>query len=136
MFSVVKSGIFAVFSGKGLIILSSKHVFYMVNKLAVLDEETIKGRIRTIRGQQVILGRDLARLYEVKTGRLNGQVKRNLMRFPSDFMFQLSEKECTNLISQNAISRLGWGDIRKRPMVFTEQGVATLSGVLNRRKAI
>ena len=73
-------------------------------------------------------------LYQVPTGRLNEQVKRNLKRFPEDFMFQLTQSEFENLMSQFAIS--SWGGTRKLPLVFTEQGVAMLSSVLNSATAI
>jgi len=108
----------------------------MANELKILDEDRIKSRIFNLRGLHVMLDRDLAELYEVETRRINEQVKRNIKRFPSDFMFQLSKKEYANLMSQSAISRSEWGGTRKMPLVFTEQGVATLSGVLNSDKAI
>ena len=95
----------------------------------------IKNKIYTLRGLQIILDRDLAFLYEVKAIRLREQVKRNIKRFPSDFMFQLTEVEVNYLVSQNAIpskSHLG-GSL---PYVFTEQGVANLSSVLTSEKAI
>src|SRR5882762_4408720 len=77
---------------------------------------------------------DLAELYEVETRRLNEQVKRNIGRFPKDFMFHLTEKEWANLMSQNAIS--SWGGRRKMPFAFTEHGVLMLSSVLNSQRAI
>jgi hypothetical protein len=94
-----------------------------------LTSESIQNRIFTIRGVQVMLDRDLAEMYNVTTSRLNEQVKRNQDRFPSDFMFQLTQVEWENLMSQNAISRQH-GGTRKLPFVFSEQGVASLSGVL------
>ncbi|MBN1769348.1 MAG: ORF6N domain-containing protein [Prolixibacteraceae bacterium] len=81
-----------------------------------------------------MLDKDLAELYGVTTGRLNEQVKRNIDRFPADFMFQLNETEWKNLISQNAISN--WGGRRKLPFAYTEQGVASLSDVLKSETAI
>jgi hypothetical protein len=75
------------------------------------------------------MDRELAELYEVPTKRLNEQVKRNIKRFPADFMFQLKKEEFKNLKSQFATS--SWGGVRKMPYVFTEQGVAMLSSVLN-----
>ncbi|MBY0433397.1 MAG: ORF6N domain-containing protein [Cyclobacteriaceae bacterium] len=81
-----------------------------------------------------MLDRDLAELYNVTTGNLNKAVKRNLLRFPDDFMFQLTEKEFKNLIFQNGTS--GWGGTRKLPYAFTEQGVAMLSSVLNSERAV
>src|SRR6266498_2471404 len=83
-----------------------------------------------------MLDRDLAELYEVSTKRLNEQVKRNLARFPADFMFQLSDEEAESLRSQNATSETGRGDRRYLPYAFTEQGVAMLSSVLNSERAI
>jgi hypothetical protein len=81
-----------------------------------------------------MLDDDLAELYQVETRRLNEQVKRNLDRFPQDFMFQLTEDEWENLMSQNAIS--SWGGRRKLPYAFTEHGVLMLSSVLNSQRAI
>ena len=81
-----------------------------------------------------MLDRDLAELYYVTTGNLNKAVKRNLKRFPDDFMFQLSEAELKDLIFQNGTS--SWGGIRKAPFAFTEQGVAMLSAVLSSDTAI
>ncbi len=104
-----------------------------MNKL-LINEEHIKNRIFTIRGKQVMLDSDLAKLYEVSTSRLNEQVKRNIERFPEDFMFKLTNKEWENLKSQNATS--SWGGRRKLPNVFTEQGISTLSGVLHSKTAI
>jgi hypothetical protein len=90
--------------------------------------------IHEIRGVRVILDFDLARRYHVETGRLNEAVKRNIKRFPEDFMFQLTNQEFRNLKSQIAIS--SWGGTRKLPNAFTEQGVAMLSGLLNSDIAI
>jgi len=100
----------------------------------IIPDETIIRKIYVFRGQKILLDRDLADLYEVQTARLNEQVKRNLSRFPEDFMFQLNLQEFKNLISQNATS--SWGGTRKMPYAFTEQGVAMLSGVINSPKAI
>lgn len=97
-------------------------------------EKSIESFILTIRGQQVILDRDLASLYKVETGRINEQVKRNIKRFPADFMFQLNDDEFQNLKSQFAISN--WGGVRKLPYAFTEQGIAMLSSVLRSDVAI
>ncbi|MES2679799.1 MAG: ORF6N domain-containing protein [Bacteroidota bacterium] len=99
-----------------------------------MPDEIVLKKIYLIRGVKVIQDRDLAELYQVTTGRLNEQVKRNLRRFPEDFMFQLNENEFDSLISQNAISKRG--GTRKLPFVFTEQGVAMLSGVLHSDRAI
>ena len=99
-----------------------------------LKVESISGLIHYFRGEKVILDIDLARLYEVPTRTLKQAVKRNLDRFPSDFMFELSDKETLNLRSQIVIS--SWGGARYQPFAFTEQGVAMLSSVLNSPKAI
>ena len=97
-------------------------------------ENKVESLIRVIRGQQVMLDRDLAELYGVETRRLNEQVKRNIERFPEDFMFQLTQNEFDNLKSQFATS--SWGGVRKLPYAFTEQGVAMLSGVLKSPTAV
>jgi len=107
--------------------------FRKMNKI-IISEEQITNRIYTIRGKQVMLDSDLAKLYEVSTSRLNEQVKRNIERFPEDFMFKLTDKEWEILKSQNATS--SWGGRRKLPNVFTEQGISTLSGVLHSKTAI
>ena len=99
-----------------------------------LEKVAIESLIYEIRGQKVMLDRDLARLYGVETKVLNQAVKRNRKRFPEDFMFQLSHEEFNNLMSQIVTS--SWGGIRKLPYVFTEQGVAMLSGLLNSDIAI
>lgn len=85
-------------------------------------ERKILNRIYVIRGQKVMIDADLADMYKVETRRLNEQVKRNLKRFPKDFMFTLTQKEFENLKSQNATS--SWGGRRTWPNCFTEQGVA------------
>jgi len=105
-----------------------------MNNELVISSNDIKNRIYTIRGQQVILDRDLATLYEVETRNLNKAVKRNIERFPKEFMFQLTKYESENLKFQFGTSN--WGGIRKLPYVFTEQGVAMLSGVLRSNIAI
>jgi hypothetical protein len=104
-----------------------------IRSIAVADE-AIVSKIYLVRGQKVMLDEDLAELYQVSTGRLNEQVKRNIDRFPADFMFQLTEEEFKNLKSQNATSR--WGGRRKLPSAFTEHGVLMLSSVLNSSIAI
>jgi len=106
-----------------------------VKKELIVSQAQIEKRIFTIRGVQVILDNDLAEMYGVTTGRINEQVKRNLERFPNDFMFQITETEWENLKSQIAISSLHGGR-RKLPFVFTEQGVAGLSGVLKSETAV
>ena len=95
--------------------------------------QTIQNKIHEIRGYKVILDKDLAQMYEVTTANLNKAVKRNLDRFPVDFMFQLSIEEF-NLIFQSGTSN--WGGTRKLPYAFTEHGVAMLAGLLNSQKAI
>ena len=101
----------------------------------LIPVETVQKKILLIRGQKVLLDRHLAELYGVPTMRLNEAVKRNIRRFPADFMFQLTEQENEVLISHFAISK-GRGGHRKLPYVFTEQGVAMLSSVLNSARAI
>ena len=105
-----------------------------VKSTKVIPQDIIQNMIYFIRGEKVMLGQDLALLYGVKTKRLNEQVKRNIKRFPQDFMFQLTKVEYENLRSQFATS--SWGGERYEPLVFTEQGVAMLSSVLNSERAI
>ena len=102
--------------------------------LATADQ--IERAIHIIRGQRVMLDSDLAVLYGVATHRLNERVSRNKERFPEDFAYQLTAQEFTSLISQIAISKKGRGGRRKLPWVFTEQGVAMLSSVLNSPTAV
>jgi len=104
------------------------------NNEIMLPDEVIMSKIYLIRGHKVMIDNDLAELYGVETKRLNEQVKRNLMRFPEDFMFQLTEMEFENLKSQFATS--SWGGKRKLPNVFTEYGVLMLSSILNSERAI
>lgn len=96
----------------------------------------IQNLIYEIRGYKVMLDSDLAGLYEIPTYRLNEAVKRNIKRFPANFMFQLKKEEYEVLISQFAISKNKRGGRRTMPYVFTEQGVAMLSSVLNSERAI
>lgn len=100
----------------------------------LLPDEQIISKILVFREQKVMLDSDLAALYGVETKVLNQAVKRNLNRFPDDFMFQLSETEFENLMSQNVTS--SWGGRRKLPYVFTEQGIAMLSSVLTSQIAV
>ena len=100
----------------------------------ILPDEVIMSKIYIIRNQKVMLDRDLAELYGVETRGLNQAVKRNENRFPSDFMFQLTESDFENLISQNVTS--SWGGHRKLPFAFTEHGVLMLSNVLKSERAI
>ncbi|MEK7211514.1 MAG: ORF6N domain-containing protein [Patescibacteria group bacterium] len=125
----------------------------------IIPSERIASKIYIIRGRKVLLDRDLAALYCVKTKVLNQAVKRNIKRFPPDFMFQLTKKEMENWISQIVISSSeedlrsqtvavekknlrsqivtsSWGGTRTPPFAFTEQGVAMLSSVLNSDRAI
>ena len=97
---------------------------------------TIQAKIYQIRGVQVMLDRDLATFYDVETGQLNRQVKRNANRFPDDFMFQLTNEEWKSLKCQIGISNTRGGDRRSLPYVFTEQGVSQLSGVLRSDNAV
>ncbi|MBE7463831.1 MAG: ORF6N domain-containing protein [Planctomycetes bacterium] len=106
------------------------------SSLALVPSERIERAILLIRGHKVLLDSDLAALYGVTTKRLNEQVKRNLRRFPEDFMFVLSAEEALVLRSQSATSKEGRGGRRYLPRVFTEQGVAMLSTVLNSERAI
>ncbi len=96
----------------------------------------VEALIRTIRGEKVILDSDLAKLYGVTTSRLNEQVKRNLERFPSDFVFRLTRTEFENLISQIATSSSGYGGRRKLPLVFTEHGAIMAANVLNSARPV
>ena len=105
----------------------------MSSELAI-TEEFIMSKILLIRNQKVMIDRDLAELYGVTTGNLNKSVKRNFFRFPEDFIFQLTKEEFEILIFQNGTS--SWGGTRKLPFVFTEQGVAMLSSVLNSEQAV
>lgn len=122
----------------------------MENEISILEENSIRSKIHVIRGQQVMLDRDLAALYGVETKRLNEQVKRNIERFPEQFCFQLTRDELENLKIQNSVkSQIATssdftnnmfagqeGGTRKLPFVFTEQGVAMLSAVLKSETAI
>jgi hypothetical protein len=113
--------------------MNSNNLFKM-QKL-ILPEEIITSKIYFIREQKVMLDSDLAQLYQTETKSLKRQVKRNIARFPKDFMFNLTISELNNLRRQNGTSN-SRGGIRYLPMAFTEQGVAMLSSVLNSEKAI
>jgi len=104
------------------------------NNNLMLPDEIIMNKIYLIRDQKVMIDRDLAELYGVETKVLKQQVKRNIERFPGDFMFELTKGEFDNLRSQFVTS--SWGGARYLPMVFTEQGVAMLSSVLRSQQAI
>ena len=103
---------------------------------SMVPSEVIERRILLVRGRKVMLDSHLAELYEVPTFRLNEAVKRNLRRFPEDFMFRLTKEEAGVLTSQFAMPKPGRGGRRTLPYVFTEQGVAMLSTVLNSERAI
>lgn len=105
-------------------------------EVQVVAAQRIDKRILVVRGRQVMLDEDLADLYGVETRVLVQQVRRNEKRFPADFMFQLSTEEFGNLKSQFVMSSGGHGGRRKRPLVFTEQRIAMLSGVLRSDRAI
>ncbi len=105
-----------------------------MSKKNTIPDEVLMNKIYLVDDIKVMLDSDLAELYQVGTKRLNEQVKRNSERFPEDFMFQLTGEQWENLKSQNATS--SWGGRRTLPFVFTEQGVAMLSGVLNSSIAI
>jgi hypothetical protein len=108
---------------------------YPMTKKLVVGLEIIERRIYLIRGQKVMLDRDLAELYGVTTGNLNLAVRRNALRFPEDFMFQLSAEEAKSLLLQFARANIRGGR-RTPPHAFTEQGVAMLSSVLKTRRAV
>ena len=102
----------------------------------ILPDEAIINKIYVIRGKKVMIDRDLADLYGVETRVLNQAVKRNERRFPDDFMFRMTPEEMQNWKSQIVISNSEKMGLRKPPLVFTEQGVAMLSSVLNSESAI
>lgn len=104
--------------------------------LIILPDEVVMNKIYFIRGQKVMLDRDLAELYGVETKRLKEQVKRNMDRFPEDFMFELNDAEFNNWRSQIATSNSDKMGLRYKPFAFTEHGVLMLSSVLNSAKAI
>lgn len=100
----------------------------------IIPQEIIENKILSIRSKKVMLDKDLATLYKVETKMLNRAVKRNLERFPDDFMFRLSKEEFKNLKFHFGTS--SWGGQRYLPYVFTENGVAMLSSVLNSKRAV
>jgi hypothetical protein len=103
---------------------------------AIIPDEVVMSKILVIRGQKVMLDIDLAELYQIETRKLNQQVKRNLSRFPPDFMFQLTTQEWKSLRSHFVISKKGRGGRRYVPLAFTEHGVLMLSSVLNTDHAV
>jgi hypothetical protein len=106
----------------------------MTAKSISIPDERIEKAILLIRGEKVLLDKDLAPLYGVSTSVLNKAVTRNIDRFPSDFMFQLTRQEFSELMFHFGTS--SWGGTRKLPRAFTEQGVAMLSGVLKSKRAV
>ncbi len=105
------------------------------SKTSLIPQESIEDKILLIRGKKVMLDRDLASLYGITTGNLNKAVRRNIDRFPEDFMFQLSKNEYDSLRFQFGILKKGQHS-KYLPQVFTQDGVAMLSSVLNSQKAI
>lgn len=97
----------------------------------IIPTEQVEKVIVTVRGQRVLLDSDLARIYGVSTKRFNEQVRRNINRFPADFMFQITEIEVEFLKSQTATALSEWGGRRYLPYVFTEYGTVMLASVLN-----
>jgi hypothetical protein len=111
--------------------------FMEKNQISILvPDEMLARKIYLIRGQKVMLDRDLAELYSVDTKRLKEQVRRNLDRFPEDFMFELTKEELEDWRSQNATSNSEVMGLRYAPFAFTEHGVLMLSSVLNSKRAI
>ena len=108
----------------------------MSTEISLIPDEVVLNKIYFLRNQKVMLDRDLATLYGIETKRLKEQVKRNLSRFPRDFMFELTKEEFENWRSQFATSNSDKMGLRYAPMVFTEHGVLMLSSVLNSEKAI
>ncbi|MBC8053471.1 MAG: ORF6N domain-containing protein [Sphingobacteriaceae bacterium] len=104
-------------------------------EIITIPDEIIMNQIYYVRGQKVMTDADLAELYQVETKQLKRQVRRNEDRFPEDFMFELSQEEYQSLRSQNGTLKQG-AHAKYLPMVFTEQGVAMLSSVLNSARAI
>ena len=107
----------------------------MGNESSIIPVERIEGSILLIRGQKVMLDADLAELYGVKTKVLLQAVKRNIERFPADFMFQLTRDEF-KILRSHFVTSSEWGGRRYQPYAFTEQGIAMLSSVLNSTRAI
>src|SRR5260370_21314668 len=102
----------------------------------IIPVAQIARTIVVLRGQKVLLDAELAALYGVPTAQLKRAVKRNLNRFPRDFMFQLTPEDLRSLRCQFGISKEGWGGVRYRPYAFTEQGIAMLSSVLRSVRAV
>lgn len=102
--------------------------------MKIIPQEIIQSKIFFIRGKKVILDKDLAKLYGVKTEQLTRQVRRNMDKFPEDFLLQLSDEEFKNLIRH--FGRSSWGGTRKLPFAFTEHRILMLSSVLNSKRAV
>ena len=102
----------------------------------IISSERIISKIYIIRNRKIMIDRDIAELYGVPTRALNQAVKRNIKRFPADFMFQIDKKEMKNWKSQIVTSNSEKMGLRKQPLAFTEEGVAMLSGILNSDRAI
>ncbi len=102
----------------------------------MITDEFLTNKIYFVRGHKIMLDNDLAELYNIETKRLKEAVRRNINRFPPDFMFELTSKEAESLRSHFATSKIGRGGSRYMPFCFTEQGVAMLSSVLNSETAI
>lgn len=122
-------------SGQGHRILKLKGMSKMASEWLIPDE-LVMNKIHLVRGKRIMLDSDLADLYNIETKRLKEGVRRNLNRFPGDFMFELSAEEHESLRTQIASSKAGRGGARYLPMAFTEQGVAMLSSVVNSETAI
>lgn len=117
----------------------SGNYYLKIGRFSVTDiipVEMITSKIYAVQNVKVMLDRDLAELYEVETSQLKRAVRRNIDRFPPDFMFELTKEEFEDLRCQTGISKKGRGGARYMPMAFTEQGVAMLSSVLNSKRAI
>ena len=111
-------------------------VYKKISKAQLTLYKRIEGMIFLLRGERIILDNDLAAIYGVTTARLNQQVKRNIERFPSDFVFQLSKKELDSLMLQIATSNPSRGGRRKLPFAFTEHGAIMAANILNSNKAV
>ena len=107
----------------------------MGNEVSLIPTERIDRAILAFRGHRIMLDEDLANLYQVEVKALNQAVKRNLERFPEDFMFQLTKGE-TEILRSQSVTSSSWGGRRTLPYAFTEQGVAMLSSVLRSKRAV
>lgn len=122
--------------GSNFLDIFKRNKYRRMTKSLAIPDEVVISKIYLIRNHKVMLDVDLAELYQVDTKRLNEQVRRNLDRFPEDFMFQLTDQEWESLRSQIATSKKGRGGRRYAPFAFTEHGVLMLSSVLNSERAI